>query len=170
MPPAKAAPRQIEKLGQTKQTGKELILALLKGSTALTTSQIAAAWKKARRGTPVDNVLSLLVKAGQIKRTKVKGERGSSYSMGRMAVSPAKSPVLKAQQSQKRGQFQQTAKELVLSLLKGRRVLTTRQLGAAWKQAGRGGKVDNVLGQLVKAKKLKRKPLGEMMGSEYRAA
>ena len=68
------------------------------------------------------------------------------------------------------GKFRLTAEEMILSLVKGRRVLTTRQLAAAWKKEKRGGAVDNALSRMVKAKKLKRKPLGGKKGSEYRAA
>ena len=75
-----------------------------------------------------------------------------------------------APKARKRGTFKQTAEEMILSLLKRRRMLTTSQLVAAWKKAGRGGKVDNVLSIMVAARKLKRKPLGGKMGSEYRAA
>lgn len=68
----------------------------------------------------------------------------------------------------KRGTFEQTAAEMILSLLKGRKVLKTSQLVAAWKKSGRGGKVDNVLSLMVASRKLKRKPLGGKKGSEYR--
>lgn len=149
---------------------QRFILALLQGGKSLLTAQVNAAWKKAKRPGAANKTLELMVKAKRLRRTAVPGERGSLYFTGfkpRSAVTPAKSPATKPY---KRGQFRQTGQELVLSLLKGRRVLTTSQLGAAWKQAGRGGTVDNVLGQLVKAKKLKRKPLGGMKGSEYQAA
>ena len=79
-PAAKPAPRQTKKRGQFKQTGEEMILSLLKGRRVLTTSQLAVEWKKAKRGGPVNSVLSQMVKAKKLKRTKVKGERGSKYS------------------------------------------------------------------------------------------
>jgi hypothetical protein len=69
----------------------------------------------------------------------------------------------------RRGTFKQTAEEMILSLLKARRVLKTSQLAAAWKKSSRAGPVDNTLSLMVKAKKLKRKPLGGKKGSEYRA-
>lgn len=69
----------------------------------------------------------------------------------------------------KRGTFGQTAEEMILGLLAGRKVLTTNQLAGAWKKAGRGGSVDNTLSRMAKAKKLKRTPLGGKKGSEYRA-
>ena len=58
---------------------------------------------------------------------------------------------------------------MILSLLKGKKALTS-ELAAAWKKAGRGGKVDNVLSKMAKDKKLVRKPLGGKMGSEYSQA
>jgi DNA-binding transcriptional regulator YiaG len=70
----------------------------------------------------------------------------------------------------KRGTFAQTAEEMILGLLSGRKALTTTQLAAAWKNAGRGGAVDNTLSRMVKARKLKRTSLGGKKGSEYRAA
>jgi hypothetical protein len=59
---------------------------------------------------------------------------------------------------------------MILSSLKGRKTLTTQELAAAWAKAGRGGAVDNALSRMVKAKKLKRKPLGGKLGSAYAAA
>lgn len=79
-PTAKPAPRQTGKGGQFKQTGEEMILSLLKGRKTLMTSELGAAWKKAKRGGPVNSVLSNMVKVRTLKRTKVKGERGSRYA------------------------------------------------------------------------------------------
>ena len=70
----------------------------------------------------------------------------------------------------KRGTFRQTAAEMILGLLKGRKALTTKQLAAAWGKSGRAGTVDNTLSLMVKAKKLKRKPLGGKKWSEYRVS
>ena len=97
------------------------------------------------------------------------GKRAALERLG-MAESKAAPAVKPApRQTGKRGTFKQTAEEMILSLLKGRKAMTTSQLAAAWKKAGRGGTVDNVLSKMVKAKKLKRKPLGGKKGSEYRA-
>ena len=74
-----------------------------------------------------------------------------------------------ASTKRKRGTFKQTAEEMILSLLKGKKALTS-ELAAAWKKAGRGGAVHNVLGRMVKDKKLKRKSLGGKQGSEYTVA
>jgi DNA-binding transcriptional regulator YiaG len=69
-------PRPRGKLGQT---AKEFILSLFKGRKVLKSSEINATWKNAKRAANADNTLSLMVKAKQLKRTKVKGERGSEY-------------------------------------------------------------------------------------------
>ncbi len=65
-----------------------------------------------------------------------------------------------------RRRFDQTAAEFLLGLLKGRK-LTTAEVNAAWKKAGRGGKADVTLMQLVKAKKLKRAKVKGGRGSRY---
>lgn len=61
------------------QTADEFVLGLLKGKT-LTTAQLNAAWDKAGRGGKVDNVLTKVVKSGQVKRSKLDGQ-GSNYSL-----------------------------------------------------------------------------------------
>lgn len=77
------------------------------------------------------------------------------------------SEASKSKEIRKRGRFNQTAEDLILSLLKGRKVRTTRELAAAWKKEARGGTVDNALSRMVKAGNLKRKPLGGKLGSQY---
>ncbi|MGA2440148.1 MAG: helix-turn-helix domain-containing protein [Tepidisphaeraceae bacterium] len=77
---AKSTPRQRQR-GTFKHTAEEMILSLLKGRKGLTTTELAAAWKKAGRGGAVDNALSQMVKAGKLKRTRLKDERGSRYSL-----------------------------------------------------------------------------------------
>lgn len=61
------------------QTADEFVLGLLKGKT-LTTAELNAAWDKAGRGGKVDNVLTKLVKSGQVKRSKLDGQ-GSNYAL-----------------------------------------------------------------------------------------
>jgi DNA-binding transcriptional regulator YiaG len=69
----------------------------------------------------------------------------------------------------KRGTFGQTAQEMILGLLKANRTLTTAQINAAWKQAGRKGTADVTLGGMVKDRMLKRTKIKGQRGSEYRA-
>ncbi len=99
------------------------------------------------------------------------GKREALERLGMAEPKTASANAAKpAPRKQKRGVFKQTAEEMILGLLKGRKALTTHQLVALWKKAGRGATVDNTLSLMVKAGKLKRKPLGGKKGSEYRAA
>jgi hypothetical protein len=70
----------------------------------------------------------------------------------------------------KRGAFQVTAEQMILGLLGGGKTMTTAEINAAWKKAGRGGSADVTLGKLVKAKKLKRRKIRKGKGSNYRLA
>jgi len=76
-PPAAKA----RKRGKFKQTAEQLIASLLQGRKSLKTSAINSAWKKQGRAGNADNTLSLMVQARKLKRARVKGERGSRYSM-----------------------------------------------------------------------------------------
>ena len=67
--------------GSFKQTAVEFVLGLVKSRKATTSSKINAAWKVAGRGGNADTTLYNLVKAKKLKRTKIKGERGSKYSV-----------------------------------------------------------------------------------------
>ena len=75
-----------------------------------------------------------------------------------------------APKRQKRGEFKQTREEFILSLLKGRKMLTSTEITAAWKKSGRAANADNAMSLMVKARKLKRTKLKGQKGSEYRAA
>ena len=66
--------------GRFEQTAQEFITSLLKGQKTTTSAQIKAAWQKAGRKGKADNTLGLMVKAGTLKRVKIKGEKGSEYS------------------------------------------------------------------------------------------
>ena len=146
------------------QTAEQFVLDLLEGKT-LTSAELTAAWTKAGRNGKVDNALTRLFKAGTIKRVKIKDGQGSNY---RLAGAVAKPVVVKpaAKKPRKRKTYSVTADEFVLGLLKGK-TLTTRQLGEAWKAAGRGGPVDAQLSRLVKLGKIKREPRGGKLGSNY---
>jgi hypothetical protein len=63
------------------QTAKQFIISLVKSRKATTTGQINVAWKKAGRGGKADNTLSLMVKAGTLKRKNLLDERGSRYAL-----------------------------------------------------------------------------------------
>jgi DNA-binding transcriptional regulator YiaG len=70
------------KRGAFQQTATEFILSLFKGRKVLKSSEINAAWKKAKRAADADNTLSLMTKAKQLRRTKIKGVKGSEYRVG----------------------------------------------------------------------------------------
>lgn len=71
----------------------------------------------------------------------------------------------------KRGQFTRTGVEMILALVKASKTgLPTAQINAAWKREGRGGFADTTLGQLVRAKKLKRVQVKGQRGSLYKLA
>lgn len=74
--------------------------------------------------------------------------------------------IATATRSRGRGSFSQTAEELILSMLKGK-PMVTGEINAAWKRAGRKGTADNALGKLVKDKRLKRTPVKDGRGSSY---
>ena len=87
-------------------------------------------------------------------------------------MAPVKAPVVATPQPAKRrtrGSFSQTADDLVLSMLKVGKELSTAEINAKWRESGRGGTADNTLGKLVKEKKIKRTPKPEGRGSTYRA-
>jgi hypothetical protein len=69
------------KRGKFKQTGEQTILSLLKSGKSLTTKDINQAWVSEGRGGTANVLLGKLVQGNKLKRTKVKGEQGSRYSV-----------------------------------------------------------------------------------------
>jgi DNA-binding transcriptional regulator YiaG len=97
---------------------------------------------------------------------------GKREAMQRLGMGEEPKPtvaMVAAPKTQKRGKFTQSREEFILSLLKGRKSLTSAEINAAWKKAGRANNADNTLSLMVKAKKLKRMKLKVGKGSEYRA-
>jgi hypothetical protein len=78
-------------------------------------------------------------------------------------------PAKKANGRRTRGVFTETAAEFVLGLLKGKS-LTTKEINAAWAKTSRGGRADNTLMVLTKAKKVKRQKVKDGAGSQYSVA
>ena len=60
-------------------SGEEAVLAYVKKVGKPNAADVNKDWQSQGRGGKADNALSKLVKAGQLKRVKVKGERGSRY-------------------------------------------------------------------------------------------
>jgi DNA-binding XRE family transcriptional regulator len=70
----------------------------------------------------------------------------------------------------RRGKFKQTGEQTILALLKGKKSMSTREINEAWRNEGRAGSADVMLGLLVKGKKLKRNKVQGQRGSQYSLA
>ena len=68
------------KRGKFSQTAEQLILGLVKGKGA-TTADLNKAWKAAGRAGKADVSLFKLVKAGKLRRAKLKEGKGSTYTL-----------------------------------------------------------------------------------------
>ena len=100
------------------------------------------------------------------------GKREAMHRLGIGAESNGEAAVkvpTKAPTAPQRRKFSQTAEQMILSLLKGRKAMTTAEINAAWKKSGRSGKADNSLSLMTKAGKLSSRKLEGAAGSEYRA-
>ncbi len=62
-------------------TAKEFVLSLVRDRKASAGNEINAAWRKSGRPGKADNTLSLMVKAGELKRMKNDAGRGSKYGL-----------------------------------------------------------------------------------------
>lgn len=71
--------RKRGKRGSYKKTADEFILSLLTRGRKLTTAQIGAKWRQAKRGGKPDNALTKLVKEKKVNRQNIKGSRGSVH-------------------------------------------------------------------------------------------
>ncbi|MGA2497948.1 MAG: helix-turn-helix transcriptional regulator [Tepidisphaeraceae bacterium] len=69
----------------------------------------------------------------------------------------------------KRGSYKQTGEELILSLLKKTKAMTSAEINAAWKKAGRPGICNYLISKLVAGRKLKMAKLKDGRGSQYSA-
>ena len=94
---------------------------------------------------------------------------GEKPAKAPVSAKPAAAPAPAAAQKRRsaRRQFATTGEQSILSLVKAKRNPTTKEINAHWKQEGRGSTADSLLGTLVKQGKLKRKPLGGKLGSQY---
>jgi hypothetical protein len=81
----------------------------------------------------------------------------------------AATPASKPKRRRRRRRFAESADAFLLSLLKAK-PLTTAEVNAAWKAAGRGGVANNALTTLTKSKKIKRQAVKGERGSRYSAA
>ena len=83
----KTAKKKAAKKSKTRrsyaQTADEFVLGLLKGGKSLTTAEINGKWKQAQRAGTADNTLTKLSKAKKLNKKKVKGDRGSRYTLAK---------------------------------------------------------------------------------------
>lgn len=80
-PSAPKATRRAPRSGKFSVTGDEFILQFLKEKGGATTEEIRNHWKGSGRGGKAENNLTGLVKRNQVKRTKLAGKAGSTYSI-----------------------------------------------------------------------------------------
>lgn len=78
---ATKATRRAPRSGKFSVTGDEFILQFLKEKGGATTEEIRNHWKSSGRGGKAENNLTGLVKRNQVKRTKLAGKAGSTYSI-----------------------------------------------------------------------------------------
>lgn len=78
---AKAKAPKRRKRGTYKETAEQFVLGLLAGGKTLKTAEIVAKWRQTKRGGKADNTLSKLTAAKKVKRTNIKGARGSQYTL-----------------------------------------------------------------------------------------
>jgi len=78
--PTVAAPKKSKRRTFT-TTGAESVLAFVKKTGGSTTKEIQKNWKSERRGGTADNTLSQLFKDKKLKRTPLKDQRGSRYTL-----------------------------------------------------------------------------------------
>ena len=99
------------------------------------------------------------------KRGKKKSTKKKASKVGKKVV--RKKATKKRSTKKKRRTFSKTADEFILDLVKGKS-MTTAQINAKWKQAGRGATANNILSKLAKARKLKKEKVKDGRGSSYR--
>jgi len=77
-----AAPKASRKSKRKKyaQTAEQLVLGLVKGKGS-TSAEINRAWKDGGRKGRADNTLNKMLKAAKVKRTPLKGQKGSTYTV-----------------------------------------------------------------------------------------
>ena len=80
-----------------------------------------------------------------------------------------KGSATKKTRRRKRGRFSQSGDDSVLAFVKGKGTATTRQINDHWAKEGRGGRADNTITRLFKARKLKRQNIKGARGSRYTA-
>lgn len=73
----------------------------------------------------------------------------------------------KAGRRARRKTFAETGDQMILRFVKERGSASTKEIRTRWTQEGRGGKAENNITALVKARKLVRTPIPGKLGSTY---
>ena len=105
---------------------------------------------------------------GRKAAAAVKAAPAKPAKKGRKAKSATKKTAAKA--SSGRNKFPITGAQLVLDFVKETGGATTEEIRTKWESAGRGGKADNHLTELVKSGQLKRVKVEGKQGSRYELA
>jgi len=163
-----SAVEQPAKRGRRRQrfaiSGEESVLAFVKEQGKPTSQEIERQWKAEGRKGRAAKALSKLTREKKLKRTKLKGERGSRYSVVAHAAMASNSTAIAS------GSPAPTGQDFVLQLLRQQKNLPTAAINTRWKAAGRPGRANKVLGVLVRAHKLNRTPVKSGRGSRYALA
>jgi len=75
-----ATPKVRRKRKKYVQTAEQLVLGLVQGKGA-TSAEINRAWRDGGRTGRADNTLNKMLKDGKVKRTPLKGQKGSTYTL-----------------------------------------------------------------------------------------
>jgi len=75
-----ATPKAHHKRKKYAKTAEQLVLGLVQGKGA-TSAEINRAWKDGGRIGRADNTLNKMLKDGKVKRTPLKGQKGSTYTL-----------------------------------------------------------------------------------------
>ena len=116
----------------------------------------------------INGVLSALLGGGYVASASKATPKPEKSAKSAPAKREAKAPRKPGRRG--RGNFATTAAESVMAFIEENKKPTSSDLAAHWKSEGRGGKVDNVLGLLVREGKLERTRIEGARGSYYSIA
>jgi hypothetical protein len=92
------------------------------------------------------------------------GRPPASAAMGAGAAAPEGG---RRRRRRKRGKFAMSGEDSIIRFIREHRNPATSEITAHWRSEGRGGKADNALSRLVKARRLKRQAIAGERGSRY---
>lgn len=94
--------------------------------------------------------------------------KGVKSMLGGGAIAAVKAPKVSGGKRRRRGRFEVSGEQSILTFIEKHGSPTTKEVNAHWKGEGRGGSADNALTKLVADKQLKRIPLEGQRGSRYK--